>query len=282
MRKRLSILVTLLLSLGIVLASFVISFAANSDKVIDQADILTEQEEQQLEADLAQWCEDNQFDIVILTTRNGLYADDPGNPLMKFADDYYINNGYGYGGNYDGCILTIDMGSREVWIATEGYGHTVLTDYGIDAVVDEVCTELGNGNNYAAVKINFVENVKWLYDQASAGTPYDVVTPSSPATTIFSELPRIIIISLIIGAIVGLISALGNKSKLKTIRRKYEAHSYERDGSFKLSRQADIFLYSQRTRRRKPQSNNSNSSGGGSTLHRTSSGREHGGGGGKF
>lgn len=37
---------------------------------------------------------------------------------MEYTDDYYDSNGYGYGKNHDGCVLVINMKSRDWWLST--------------------------------------------------------------------------------------------------------------------------------------------------------------------
>ncbi len=79
------------------------------------------------------------------------------------------------------------------------------------------------------------------------------------------------------GLLIGAIVALSFKSQMKTVRRKAGASSYIRDGSFHLSRQQDIYLYTTTTRRRIQTDNNRGGGGGhgsftgGSGTHHTSS-----------
>ena len=62
---------------------------------------------------------------------------------------------------------------------------------------------------------------------------------------------------------VGLIVALVLKGQMKTVRRKQNAASYVREGSFNLTRAQDLYLYTTTTRRRIESSSGSRSGGGG-------------------
>ena len=86
----------------------------------------------------------------------------------------------------------------------------------------------------------------------------------------------IVIMLIIVSGIVVLIMRLCMNSK----RPERCASEYMKEGSWKLTRHQDAFLYSNisKIRKQDPPENN----GGGSSAHHSSSGRSHGGGGGKF
>ena len=68
--------------------------------------------------------------------------------------------------------------------------------------------------------------------------------------------------------------------RMNTAKPKGTAMEYIKKGSFKLTSEKDIFMYSTVTKKAKPKDNDN--SAGGSTTHVSSSGSEHGGGGGSF
>ena len=89
---------------------------------------------------------------------------------------------------------------------------------------------------------------------------------------------RMLPIFLLVGLLIGVMVALAFKSQMKTVRRKSGAMSYVRDGSFHLSRQQDIYLYTTTVRRRIEMDSGRGSGGGshgsftgGSGTHHTSS-----------
>ena len=96
---------------------------------------------------------------------------------------------------------------------------------------------------------------------------------------------------LAVGLGVALIVVFILKGQMKTVRRKPDANSYVRDGSFQLTRAQDIYLYTTTTRRKIESDNNHGNhgshgshggSGGGSSTFTSNSGNSYGGRGGSF
>ena len=78
-----------------------------------------------------------------------------------------------------------------------------------------------------------------------------------------------------LGLIVALIATAIMRSKLKSVRHKYQAVDYVRPGSMNVTVAREIFLYHHVSRTPRPKDSDSG-------THFSSSGRSHGGGGGKF
>ena len=92
-----------------------------SDKVHDNADLLTDYEEQQLQVLAEEYVEEYDMDLVIVTT---LYNEGKGTEL--YAMDFYEQNGFGVGGTYDGILFLIDRtyGYNDTYMVTSG--HAIL------------------------------------------------------------------------------------------------------------------------------------------------------------
>lgn len=236
-------------------------------RLVDGADILSSTEEEKLLNDLDRLSEELQFDIVIATT-NGL----GGEYIRDVADDYYDYNGFGYGANGDGCILLVDMGNRDWWISTCGYGITALTDAGIQYIGEQFESDLSDGNYYYAFD-TFIELTEDFVNQANTGEPYDTGNMPKEGYNWFFG----IVFSLVAGFVIAFIVTGVMKSKLKSVRRQPAAKDYLVPGSMNITASRDMFLYRNVTRRAKPKE-----SSGGSSTHSSSSGRSHGGGGGSF
>lgn len=218
-------------------------FAANSIYVIDDADLLTAYERNQLQNKLKQISDEVGADIVVLTV-NGT----GGKYIRDYADDYYDYNGY----REDGVILVVDMIAEEYWISTSG---SAIGDVSVSQLEDAFLSDLSKGDYYSA----FCAYADACED-ALEGLPIVVK----------------LLICLGIGLAVGLTTVMVMKGKLKTVRSRSGADSYMRYDDMVISRRSDIFLYQTVTRRAKPQNN------GGGGIHTGSSGRSHGGGGGRF
>ncbi len=268
MKKFIAVLFCLLITLSVCVT---VSADTTPDesirpRLVDGADILTDDEEEKLISKLDSVSEELQFDIVVATTY-GL----GGRYIRDVADDYYDYNGYGYGASADGCILLVDMEGREWWISTCGYGITALTDADIQYIGDQFEDDLSDGDYYEGfVKyVNLVEDC--VVQAGTSDSYYSEDTPKAGYNWFFG-----IVFSLGAGFLIALISVLVMKGKLKSVRRQAAAHDYLVPGSMNVTLSRDMFLYRNVTRRAKPKENS------GSSTHSSSSGRSHGGGGGSF
>lgn len=230
---------------------------AHPDRLVDNADLLTVEEESVLRAKLDEISETYQADVVIVTT---LTTD--GKSPMAYADDFFDYNGYGYGSSYDGVLLLISMEDRDWVISTSGMCIDALNDSTIESIGDWMLNDLSNGW-YADAFETFVNECEYYINGEINGFPF--------------EFGANLMIALVVGLIVAFIVTMIMKSNLRSVRRQTGASDYVKANSLQLTQSNEIFLYRNVTAVKKV----SESSGSGST-HRSSSGRMHGGGGGKF
>lgn len=275
--------------LGTFFAASMLIFPVSADRtlplVVDDAALLTEYERQTLSLALEDAADEISAEIAIVTV-----TDTYGKSAMDYADDFYDENGYGYGDGDDGVLLLVNMGAREWWITTHGTCETVLSDNVLYTIENAFIDDLSSANYYDAL-FTFAERCYDYIDAANNGiileteSPYDYDygydygteddTPSSPLDFI---LP-----SIVAGFIVSFIMVSVMKSGMKTVSSQISASSYLVDNSLRLSSSSDNYLYSNVTRTPRQTSSHgggtSRSSGG---SHRSSSGRSHGGRGGRF
>lgn len=265
-----------------VLTAMPLSLTASADefyyddtlpRVIDNADLLSDSEEETLSDTIDDIISEYNFDVVILTEETI-----GGELRMVYADDYYDYGGYGIGENYDGMLLLIDMENREWWISTCGYGITVFTDYGIDKMGEIMSYDLGNDDFYSAFEL-FLSTTEEYIVQANTGKAYDIDNMYETDDDKFFGTVINVGIAILLAAIIALIVVLVFKSQLKSVSFEHAAKIYEVQNSFKVTRSNDVYLYKNVSKRRKPESS---SGSGGSSTHTSSSGRSHGGGGGSF
>ena len=272
------------------LASFIVTLTivcsthivyANDIKVIDQSHILDTDEKKALTDRINDVVTKYQFDLVILVVNST-----DGKDINSYADDYFDENGYGIGSQYDGALFILDYIGREMAISTSGYGITVFTDYGIDYVFDELVDDMSAGHYYQAFDKYITLSEKLIRD-AKYGTPYDVKQEATEP----KNYPMALTIGICGGLIIALIVTQNMKSKLKSVKPVNNAGQYIDQNGFVLSNSQDIFLYTTLTKTKIPeptqsssssQSHSSSPSRGGSSTHTSSSGRTHGGGSRKF
>lgn len=239
------------------------SVNTNKDYVVDEADLLTDTEESELESKIVSFVKTYEADIVIVT-ENSI-----GNKTAtEFADDYFDYNGYGQGSSDDGILFLISMENRDWAISTKGYSIQVFTDSRQETMVDEMISDLSGGNYYDAFN-TFINNCDYYYDveYSSPGgqnyTPFNIVT---------------IGICLLIGFLLALIPLIGMFAQLKPVHSATGAVNYEKDGSRQMTVTRDRFIRHHITKVPIPK----NDDHGGSSTHTSSSGSSHGGSSGHF
>ncbi len=210
----------------------------------DSAEVLTEDEDGELEASLEELSVRQSFDVIIATIDS--LESEGCTSMEEYADDLYDYCQFGYG-----------------------------TDAGIQYLGEQMTPDMADGD-YAAAFRTFIQWTDAYVTAAREGHPYDVDNmPKEPFSIVYLG------VALVIGLITALIVTGVMKSRLKSVAPQRDATSYVRQGSMKLTNQRDLYLYREVHRTERPKETDSGSSGGSST-HTSSSGSTHGGGGGSF
>lgn len=210
--------------------------------VYDEADLLTTQEESELESQFAQICQDYEVQVVLVTV-----SDLNGSDIESVANTLYDNSGMGYGENHDGVLLLVSMSRpRKYYILSNGLGSDAIGNDEIDEICDEMQSNMENGE-YAKAFRKFAKECKYYIDGHINGFPFSVGSN--------------LLFALVIGIVVGLISVFVMKGKLKSVRKQNQANMYVTEGSLHLTNQSDIYLYRTVTRTKKPTSNSGSRSG---------------------
>ncbi len=227
--------------------------ASEPPLVVDGADLLSASEEGDLLTELKTLRESYACDVAVITvTSLG------GKSAMAYADDYYDDNGYGYGPDDDGILLLIAIEERQWAIFTYGLGQEVLTEAALDRIEDDMVPDLSRGD-YAGACRSF-----------ASGCEEALQNPSG-----FSWKTTLLI-SLVVGIILAFVTVSVMKGQLISVKSRNEANDYVRRDSLNLRNARDIYLYRTVSRVRR----DTDSSGG--RTHRSSSGRSHGGRSGSF
>ena len=268
-------LAALVLAAALAVPAFAVEggFADLYYRMFDDAEVLTEDEDNELEDALEELSLRQSFDVTIATIESleSVGADS----MEQFADDLYDYCQYGYGPDMDGVLLLVSVGDRKWHISTCGYGITAFTDAGIQYLGEQMTPDMADGD-YAAAFRTFIQWTDAYITAAREGHPYDVDNmPHEPLSILYLGL------ALVIGLVTALIVTGVMKSQLKSVAPQRDATSYVRQGSMKLTNQRDLFLYRDVHRTERPKESSSSDSGGSST-HTSSSGTTHGGGGGSF
>lgn len=234
-------------------------------RLVDDADLLTSEEEQDLLAKLNEISERQAVDVVVVTV-DSLGGKTP----EAFADDYFDYNGYGIGADRDGIIFVISMGERQMAMSTRGFGITAFTDAGQDYIWDMITPYIGN-ESYSAAFNEFADLCDDFISQAKAGEPYDV--GNMPDKVGIIGIIAWLIPSFLIAAVISLFLKKKKRKSLKTVMMRNDATDYWDE--LELTENYDQYLRRDITTV-KIKSDDDDSSGG-SSVHISSSGATHGG-----
>ena len=231
---------------------------AEVNRVTDRADVLSASDEDKLEEAIAIIWETYQFDVVLLTeteidgqTSFKYYSDEQLDRVFKaYASDYYDYGGFGYGENHDGIMLLVVPGTAPgdggYCILNTGRGEKLFTDDVMYDMEDNFLPYLRSKNYYGGLS-RFVLDVQ---ARLEAYKP-------------LNRAGRVLPFTLGGGAAVGLVVSLVLKGQMRTVRRKQNATSYVRDGSFQLTRAQDLYLYTTTVRHKIETQSSSGGRGGG-------------------
>lgn len=240
-------------------------------RLVDNADLLTDEEEITLLAVLDRISEEHLVDVAIVTVPElpDSYT------AMAYADDLYDYYGFGYGDTRDGTLLLVSMGTRDWHMTTTGLAIDIFTDSDINYLSSYFLPDLSAGNYADSFQIFAelceAEIIDWERYGGTSGHSEDYY--SNAPVRPFSSLR--IFAALVVGFLLALIPVSIMKGQLNTVRPKHGASDYVKPNSLEITAAHDRFLRRNVIRAAKPKENKS-------STHRSSSGSRHGGGGGKF
>ena len=230
-------------------------------RVVDEADILTADEEKALDTKLAAVEQSHKVRILV-----GTMKDTGGAALGKVANNV-VDQIPGENGT---IVLLLSMKERDWYISTDNKMRTRITDgKAVDYLAGEFLPDLKEGKYAAAFTAFAATTDEMLTYYEKEGEPYD------PANAFnLMALGIALACALILGGTIYYVLYEYESN----VRSAAEADAYLNQDSFQLTRSEDDFLYTTVTRRTKEKSSSSS----GSNVSTSSSDSSHGGGGGKF
>ena len=241
MKRFLILLLTLALCLSLAIS---VSAAGAAGIVMDDADLLSQAEEQALTQKLTEVGTAYNAQIIVATV-----ASADGQDPDYMVNDLYDSMGFGYGELRDGVLLLVCMDPREYRILSNGYAGNAIDPGVIDTIGDAIVSDLSDGDYADAFEI-FADKCGYYLNGYLNGFPF--------------QTGRNLVISLVVGLVLALIVTSILKGQLKSVRKQNQANSYVRDGSMQVTLSRDTYLYSHVSRTKKQNSNSSGSRSGGS------------------
>lgn len=255
------------------------NMSAPTERVYDNADILTEEEEENLREYIAKKEKEYKADFVIMTFNQavegseaqkqyGYDSADWEHNMMDIADNFWDENGYGYNRNFegDGSILIDNRyeGQRGEWLSTSGKVEDSLSERAVDNVLYAV-DDYYDTNPYKAYKA-YIDQVCYYLDDGVMN-----------ATSLGGYYLGAIVISLIVAGVYAASHLKKNNAKSNVA-----VNAYVAGGKPVLRNKGDNFIRKNVVSRHIETSSGgggSHHSSGGGGHHTSHSGASHGGGG---
>lgn len=238
-------IICLMLVLMLCAASTVTAFASETNVhfVYDNADLLTDYEENVIEQQLSQISQKYQAQVVIMTID---FLD--GHTVDSYLESTYDTQGFGYGEKNDGVLLLVCMETSEWRILSNGFAGEAIDSDAIEEIGDAFTSDLSDGNYEKSFKA-FAKECEYYLNGYLNGFPF--------------EFGKALLISLVLGVLVAFCITRSWKKQLKSVRKQGKANAYVKDGSMNITQSGDYFMYRNLTKTERQKSNSS--SGGGSS-----------------
>lgn len=273
------------------------SYAYDNKYLVDDADLLTSDEESELLEEIENINTEHSLNVIIHTT-----YDTQGKEIYNYADDFYDNGDYAE----DGIILVMDLTYRDYFVSTAGRIVDSLPNEIIESINSSYVSYLSSGEYYSAFTIFLQElsdhlEYEWMYTEvindgsvedydgfynsdSYYGNEYNYYSSHSNGFSISENLIVRELILIVIAVAAAVIITMILKKKMNTAVKKYDADDYVIPGSFNLEMSRDVFIGSNITKRPLPKNNNNHKPGGsgGGGIRVSGGGVRHGGAGGKF
>ncbi len=256
-KKIISIVFAIILMLGMSTVSFAAGEVEFDLMVVDYPDILTDEEEDELNTRAWHLTQKYNCAVYMLITDNC-----EGYEIAEYNDLLHAELSLGYGEEKSAVILLLAMDDRQYDLMAHGYGNVVFTDYGKDVMVERFLDDFANDSWYSGFN-DYLDTCEEYFELAVNGEPYDVGSDDG------GEIFLGILIAAAVSCVIAFVVCLIFRAQMKTARKATEAHKYAKQ--LNITNQYDRF--SHRDIRRiynPPQDNNSS---GGTTIN--SSGSSH-------
>ena len=172
-------------------ALFVPFHDVNASRVVDDADIFTDEEEARMEERVGEIRKELDRDIVIYTNKSACGLD---HSIM--AADFYDFNGYGCGDDFEGVCLYVcmDPEDRGWWVACTGPDTKGLYTEDIANDIDDALFDYMVDGKYGEGVLDWIENFRMLYVKGDPFAPswYPERGAKAPERFHDSAAPRVV------------------------------------------------------------------------------------------
>lgn len=247
----------------------------------DRADLLSDEEKQELLERAGELSQKTDFELRLLTV-----DDAGGDTTREIAEAYFESMTSDSKENATGLSYVIDMDNREIYVATYGQAQYYMTDDRVDDLLDDAY-EYVSDEDYSGTFGSMLDSTEEFFDDGIRnGTR--IYNEDTGTYTVYRKPREITTGKVILAAIFGAVSFLivwGSVSvSYRMAIKSDDGFNAAENVRLQLTGNSDrLISHFVRTRRIPRDSGSGGSSGGGiSTTHTTSGGFSAGGGGRKF
>lgn len=270
--KKFLVILLLIMFLPLSADAMTIPVVSKDEKIHDFAQLLTEEEEKNLQIEIDDLIAKTNYDFVFVTINDSLVTNS-----HLYAIDFYDNNKYGIDIKHSGIIILIDMYNREVIFDVTGDAILVYDDIRQKSITDLMASYLTEENYFEGV----TTGIKRALEYHSIGIPDSNKDYCVNDDGEYYKCVRRTnwTMSGIIGIALSLIISLTHIKKYKQIRLASDANDYLKGGVKGESIDTFKFTTTNRVRVRSESSGGGfgGGGGGGSTISSGSSGSSHSG-----
>lgn len=246
---------------------------ADNVTIDDQSGLFTPEEVTELNQLAQEINQKIKGEVFIITTNSNT------NSPEIFADNYLRDH---IGNNHNGAVLLLDMGQREIYIATSGNMIDYITDKRLNTMLDEIYEAMVDSNYGLASRIFLTRSIEYV----EAGVPrghYRIDRDTGKITYYKILTPFEAFLSLLFALLISGIFFIIIKSRYQLKMGTYK-YAFLEKSNFKVGTKEDTLIHSFVTTRRipKPSSGSGGGSGGGGSTTHSSGGGTFGGGGRSF
>lgn len=217
--------------------------SADTRRLFDEADLLSDSQEQTLNETLCRLSDKWGVDLVVAFTN-----EPTGDDAYPQALTFYRFENFGS----DGVIFYFSYYEETYYFLPLGTAEEAFTNAAFDRM-EEDCTDALRACDYEEAVRLFASLCDEFLTAQEQEKPYK------------GDFPMLdyLLIALIVGALVAAIVIFAFLSQLKSVKRQHAARAYLKDGSLDLTHRQDLYLYRTVTRTPRPKSNSGSGGGGG-------------------
>ena len=254
MKKKITAVVTAVL---LIVLSVVPGFAEEEKfpYVVDEAWLLTEEENQELESNAALLAEEYGLGVYIITVEDITdYVD--ATDMVSAAETRYLAYELGEQEDQSGILLLLSMAERDYALFAFGYGNEAFTDYGKDYLSGKFLADFGEDDWFDGF-VEYQRVCGEMVASAQNGEPVDVDNvPTSPNARIYG-----IVACIILGVLIAFIVRGVLKGQLKSVAMGTDAEEFVTGEGLTLTARNDIYTHTTTTRVYDPPDDDSSSGG---------------------